>query len=159
MTSRWSISVSACATPAQFSTPLNWFSFCNKRVLYPFYSLGLTKPTATLKKTSPSNSHPELCDTKKKKKSCKIGCYLSSLSEWHSIEEMKRRDLRCVGGVEHGGHLDQSTERFTTSTWNWMFQLISTPCLLLLLPSALPLVLNLPRHHPHHHSFPPCARI
>lgn len=159
MTSWWSISVSACATPAQFSTPLNWFSFCNKRVLYPFYSLGLTKPTATLKKTSPSNSHPELCDTKKKKESCKIGCYLSSLSEWHSIEEMKRRDLRCVGGVEHGGHLDQSTERFTTSTWNWMFQLISTPCLLLLLPSALPLVLNLPRHHPHHHSFPPCARI
>lgn len=32
-------------------------------------------------------------------KSHKIGCYLSSPSKWRSTEMMKRRDPRCVSGV------------------------------------------------------------
>lgn len=44
---------------------------------------------------------------------------------------------------ERGGHLDQSDGRFTTSTWNWMSPLISTPSAFFFSP-ALPFVLTNP---------------
>lgn len=51
---------------------------------------------------------------------------------FHRNDEEGKSRLHQRG--EHGGHLDQSNERFTTSTWNWMSLLISTPYAAFYLP-------------------------